>query len=600
MGKLSLFNRREFRVKPQIYQDATISDFGGGLNLADNQLTMKTRYQRVLNNWNRNTDGSMSLRWGTKFWTTLSGVVSGDIIELHYFTNHVIAFTDDGEIAKITEAGVATAIWNSAIAALLPGAPSGWSTGLTLGSIDFSEFKGDLIVVNGEDKPLLIDDTLAVTYLQDPATGSNVNTPITKYVTTVSNYMVMAGRASTPSEIYVSSQGTSGVWPGDPAPNDSVSLNLGAWVPENSGAIIGLGSFRNQLMVAFDTAIVVVGLGTYEGTSHVPAVQDNIVPHGIISHRTTITTRNDFIMASVMGWHTAVRNSFGLTDTEVVSELIDAGYIPAVPAEADRNKAFSVWNRLENRYMTFLPNANGVEVWVATSADKNKLKNTSFSRYNGWDWDCGTTTVRGRIFLAKGSKIFQYGNEVNADEDYTADLIGDYNSAWLTATAYVVDDLVLQGGIAYRALVDHTSGTFSQDLDNNLWEVNDGIPIDFDLELAWSDLNKRTRTKFLAGLQADTEGKALFTLEVFVDNFYKDVQTDEYIPAVYMDFVAGDSLGFGGGDQPYGGGRRLRDERPWDIPVAFKIFKIRIHGSTKLALKLITLTILYYMGTHRR
>lgn len=556
VGKLSLFGRRQFNVKPQLLKSATLSDFGGGLNVVDNDVTMKSRFAKVLDNFNKNTDGSQSLRWGTKLKYNIAGIVTGNIIETIYFNRHLIVVTSTGQIAKITEAGVITAIWNPTIAAALPGAPSGWTTGLVVGSIDSSEFKGELIIVNGVDKPLIVSKTLTVKYLQDPATGSNVFVPIGKYVTTVSNYLVIAGIASNGTEVYISSQGTSGVWPGDAEPNDSLTINLGAWVPQNTGDIIGLGSFRNNLIATFNGAIVVVELGAYEGDEHKPKVQDNIVQHGVISHRTTITTKNDFIMGDILGWHTAVRNQFGLVDTKGLSELIDPAYMREIPIDANRSKAFAVHNRIENRFMVFLPTTTGVVVWVMTSSDKEQIKNAAFSRYVGWNFDCGCTSERGRVFLAKGTKIYQYGNSIYEGEDYTADLINDPNP--------------------------------------------DGNPIEFDLELPWTDINARANKKFLKSIQADTNGKAQFTFEVYVDNFYRDKLSGDRTPALSMNFVAGDSGGYGDGDQPFGGGRRLRDERPWSLPAEFKIMKLRIHGSTREALQIVTLTILYYMGTYRR
>lgn len=45
-------------------------------------------------------------------------------------------------------------------------------------------------------------------------------------------------------------------------------------------------------------------------------------------------------------------------------------------------------------------------------------------------------------------------------------------SAWVTATAYAVDDYVTENSISYRCLVAHTSGTFSTDLAAVNWEVS--------------------------------------------------------------------------------------------------------------------------------
>lgn len=46
-----------------------------------------------------------------------------------------------------------------------------------------------------------------------------------------------------------------------------------------------------------------------------------------------------------------------------------------------------------------------------------------------------------------------------------------WKGAWTTSTSYIVNDIVNQGGNAYICLSDHTSGTFSTDLGNSLWEL---------------------------------------------------------------------------------------------------------------------------------
>lgn len=52
-----------------------------------------------------------------------------------------------------------------------------------------------------------------------------------------------------------------------------------------------------------------------------------------------------------------------------------------------------------------------------------------------------------------------------------ADLLPDWQGAWVTATAYEVGDLVKQGGNVYICLVAHTAGTFSTDLSALRWEL---------------------------------------------------------------------------------------------------------------------------------
>lgn len=600
MAALSLFGKNPPKTVPRPLTPATISDFGGGLNAIDNDITMKTRFAKVLRNMNKNVDGSMGKRWGTKYFCRVDAAVSGTIIEQMYFRKHIIVVMSSGEVAKITEAGVVTAIWNTAIAAALVGTPSAWSAALELGSIDFTEFRGEMVVVNGVDKPIIIAKDLTVEYLNDPSTGSNINVPISRYVTTVSNYVVMAGVTGAEDDLYISNQGTSGVWFGDPDPNDAVVISIGTYVPQNSGDILGIGSFRNYLLVAFEGAVVVVELGTYSGDDHKPSIQDNIVEHGIISHRTTMTTKNDFVMADVLGWHTALRTQFGLIDTKGLSELVDPIFIAAVPGlTVDRKKCFSVRNPLENRFMTFVYDATGPVVWTMTSADKEQIKSPAWNTYTDMNWTSGCTSERGRVFLANGVKLFQYGNGVYEGEDFSADLVDDHDAEWATATNYTAGDKVWQDDAAYVAETTHVSDAFAADLSAGKWARYYGEEIDFDWEFPWSAINARALKKFLKMVQADTKGAAAFDLDIFFDNYYKD-EDDNYDPALTMGFVAGDSPGYGGGDQPYGGGRRLRDERPWQMPGEFKIMKLRISGSSREALKIISLTIMYWIGNIRR
>ncbi len=50
--------------------------------------------------------------------------------------------------------------------------------------------------------------------------------------------------------------------------------------------------------------------------------------------------------------------------------------------------------------------------------------------------------------------------------------LSNYNDAWITVTAYTVDDYVTESAISYRCIEDHTSGTFATDLAADKWEVS--------------------------------------------------------------------------------------------------------------------------------
>ena len=75
-----------------------------------------------------------------------------------------------------------------------------------------------------------------------------------------------------------------------------------------------------------------------------------------------------------------------------------------------------------------------------------------------------------------------------------------------------------------------------------------------------------------------------------------------------MDFVAGDSYGYGNGNtndrnlgrQLYGGGRRTNTEFLFAWTTKFKIGKFRIYGSSKYKLNINSLTLYYQKGNIRR
>ncbi len=53
-----------------------------------------------------------------------------------------------------------------------------------------------------------------------------------------------------------------------------------------------------------------------------------------------------------------------------------------------------------------------------------------------------------------------------------ANIVGfEWVGSWLTATAYIKNNIVYESGNSYIALSDHTSGTFSTDYSNGLWEI---------------------------------------------------------------------------------------------------------------------------------
>ena len=527
------------RPKSVNITDATLRDFSGGLQIVDDDIALKSKYSTILDNILVNNDLSQILRFGTKEIAT----TAADVIGIYYFAGYLIAVLSSGVIQKITIAGVVTTIW------------SGWTAGAT--HVDFTEKGGFLIVTNNQDKPVLIDQSIVASFLKDIGTGSNINTPICKHFTTVGNYVVGAFDGVNP-EIIISNNGTSGTWPGDPAPNDATRFNLGGYVSASNGRISGLHSFKNKLIVFFYNAVVVVQLGTYNASGqHVPTVVDTIFNVGSLSHRSVTINEQDFYFITSSGVYSVNKNTFGETFRSVErSAAIRKMFIKNLPAATtlENVDAFSVEDRTHNRVFYFVKRLDGTKFMLSMTYS-NTSNEVNWSTLSGWDFDGGCATEQKRVFFFKNNKVYQYGNDVFAGENYYADYITAANPI--------------------------------------------GVDINFDWETPWLDANMRLKKKKLLYVSGDTGGTATFDLSIFVDKFYKDV-TAALTPALKMRLRAGDATGYGFPSVGYGGGRRFSDERGLGFPVEFKLIKLKLTGATKEPLRFSAISMIYQIRGYKR
>jgi hypothetical protein len=251
-------------------------------------------------------DGSLSVRPGTKLLTNAMPTTS-PIVNIYYFAGMIIASQQDGHVTKTDGAGTVTT--------MLIGGVNPWSSGMTYTS--FTIFNSDLIMCNGRDKPLIIsgDPTgpnyLVAQYLADEATGSNVNVPVGKFVIAHSQYTCIAGIPSAPSTLYISNKGTSGTWPGDPAPNDAIYLDLGPRISLGSAAITGMVAYRDKLLVTFERGVLPMSLGVYTGTPsvHTPSDDGFIEEFGCQAHRSLVSVGDDTFYVDNVGVNSIARVS---------------------------------------------------------------------------------------------------------------------------------------------------------------------------------------------------------------------------------------------------------------------------------------------------
>lgn len=595
-------------------ENITLRGFGGGWNAIDTDLQMESTYLVKVRNFRRTPGGTQKIRFGSKWFADIKDVVTGNALDMAYFAGRLVIVTTTGQIATVNGAGVAAVIWNTAIAGALPGAPAGWTNPIDL--VSFVPFKRELIVHNGKDKPITISDTFVVTYLQDLGSGSNVNVPIGQYGCVVSNYHCVANinphvpGSEKPTTIYISSVGTAGTFPGDPAPNDSITIDVGAFAPQGAIEIRGIAGFRANLLVFFQDQTVIVKLGTYNTAAppvHTPFFPDTMPTFGLIGSRCVVAVENDLLFAGLSGVSSARRNLLsvsGTLESTSLSERVDPPYksnVGNLTNDQQLKQCWMVYDLLSHDMLTFTPSGQ-----IFVYSFNTKLKYSAWSEYSGITATCGCRSFLGRIFYATGTRVFQHGNDVYTDEDFEQDRIDDNDAVWANNTVYAPGFVALDPSLpqSFVCVVGHTSPagptTFAQDRVNNpgRWSGLGGSPITFEMELPWLDSRNPMQVKFLRFIGLATKGNAPFTVKAYVDNLYKLIDgTIFYAPAAQMDFV-GNDIGFLPTTTPTR--RRSGDPRLYKFPCKFKTLKIKVEGGSGGSLEIVNMSFLFNRGKYRR
>ncbi len=537
-------------------ETTTLRDFTGGWNLLDDDLNLTAKYARKMYNCAVLADGTVTVRYGYRLFVNITAhasSVGARIINMEYFGAALIVVLSNGDVLSVLGDGTTDRIWDSTIAAALPGAPSGWST-TTFAS--FAQFNGELIICNGVDKPLIVFADLTVDYLSDLATNSNLNTPIGKYVTVCDRFLVIAGDPVDTNRIHISAKDTSGTFFGDPPPNDGTFVDVGS-ILNNSSYIRGIASFRGKLIIGFVEGTIVADLGNYVEDAHVPTFEDPVEQYGAACHRSMISYGDDILMMDLVGIPSLKRTVFtGTLRPERVSDLVDQDISSALSTlsfSSIEDRCFAVYNQREGQFLFFVPNTDEVGSTTNTSAYsfiyRPSLNVASWARYDGWNFTCGCRSIQGELFFGDvDGKIWLYGSrEVPLYEDK-------------------LDD-----------------------------PDQDAVPIVFDWELPWADINSRMKTKTSKYIALDTEGSADFRVNMYLDRIRTDM-SDADVPQLTMGMVGGDSGDYGQAEQPFGSGRNTADARLYAWPAKFNLMKLRFTGSTTLALKFVSISMLYLKG----
>lgn len=540
-----------YRPRAASVSDVVIRNFSGGLKITENSGSLQNRYATVLQNMSVNDDTSLSLRFGTKLFLDLK---DADIVNAIEFNDRFVVVLSNGVIYTVTPNGSAKVIWNNAIANSLFGSPDGWRGGIT--NVDFVTFKRDLIITNGRDKPVTIDQDFKVTYLQDLLTGSNVNVPISSFIASSNQFVVMADVDET-AILYISARSAAGTWPGDPEPNDATTFDLSTYVGTNSRRIRAIKSFRNYTIVFFETTMVVLQLGGYnEAGIHTPQVVDDFTNSGIINSRCAISTDRDLVFLNEQGIFSAARNVLGNSvESRPISDNLGDDFITdVVKLSEDVAGTFIVEIKAERRLWFFMNLVDSVKVYCLSYNEE--MTRYRWSEITDVSFSGAFVSSDKRVYFFDGSKIYQQGNQIFDGEDY------------------------------YQDLMDKSK--------------QNGKPIPFVYESPWLDARDRMRTKRLINTIIETSGSAAFKFEVFVDDIYKD-EDGNLDPALSLDLIGDDAAGFGKNNRAgFGGGRTSSNEQMYRMPTKFKKIKFRVSGNVIDKLAIESLGLVYSIGNYQR
>jgi hypothetical protein len=230
----------------------------------------------------------------------------------------------------------------------------------------------------------------------------------------------------------------------------------------------------------------------------------------------------------------------------------------------------------------------------------------AWSTFENMNYSAAWSTVLGRVFLAKGTRLYLGGNNTFNGEKFYADRIMDRDYTYQPAFGFLGNALFYDSQLneVWECVIPYVStqhSTFELEREAHPanWVQYEGRPILIDFELPWIDGKDPAKLKQLRYISLATKGDAEFTFDIYVDNLYKDVEGNVvYAPAVSMVFIGNDAYGYGFDDGPYGMGRRSRDPRLYGMPVKFKTVKFRVWGSVNKKLELVNLTFLYARSKH--
>lgn len=548
-------------------QAAVARDFRGGLNTFDSPLNLNSKYLIDVRNLYPDSNGKLSLRYGTSPFADVledqaSTAAIDEIVGQEYYAGALVIVGANGNIVTVDAAGVVDLRWSTAIAALLPGAPAGWTDPITYAS--FTQFAGQLIICNGVDKPVTMDELYAVTYVQDPVSGTNTNTPRAKYCTTHDGHLVMAVTPTDTYTVYVSGQGVTSFDP-DTGTNGA-NMDTSIYVDRGVPVITGLATYRDRLVVTYQETILAIKFILPTSAPVEFDVTDIVSGYGAVSHKAITVIGDDMLLLDTSGIISIKRTALG-TDfiPEPASSLINTDVQVALARFSNTQLTeyvFSIHDRIAHQILFFIPVIDTVtattqnEVFVYCYDKSQRFR--AWTRYDAMPYRSACRTTEGRIFYGAGTTVRYYHNAYEpryTDVGTIAEQNWDDGDAWDDGTGWE--------------------------------EAYPETPISFSMSMPWADFKQPLNVKYSKYLSTFSEGNGSYTVDMYVDEFPD--------PSLSMLFTQ-DGI-------PHGatyGNRPPNNEQLYAWPQKFIRMRFRISGSASEAFSLIAVGILYLTGSVRR
>lgn len=319
-------------------------------------------------------------------------ILGGRDIYGRYFKDHIIVFSDIGEIIAVSKDGSSIQIWSYDIATYPSGAQSPIEPWGPCRRISAEIVKGRLIAVNGatNDKPVEIvaDAAGNVTcyyMLDDQIPAGNQSIPRADFVLAADRYMLLVSTDNGPTKVAISAKDAYMVFPNNPVPDDAVEIDLGMLTQSTDATILGANIIRSRVFIAFQDRSMLGELGIYDSSSrHDPDFKDNVAMLGTFSHAGTICLGNDIFCPAITGINSlSISQASGEYTPATISDLIHPvmlRHFARLTEDDRRYRTFAVWDANYRSYMLFAPKYSNVTynlpddpIIVSTTFQENGL-----------------------------------------------------------------------------------------------------------------------------------------------------------------------------------------------------------------------------------